>query len=116
MDVSYARKVNVIPEELNVSKDNIWLLLNKITSILIVEIDQISKKILFSNANANRLFNSPNLVGKAFTYGRIAYGEPTFFKYKELLYEMRTSVVTWNNKPAYFIVIERNSFININKF
>ena len=113
MDVFYSKKVYVIPEELNISKDSIWILLNKIASLLIVELD--SKKILFSNAIANRLFDSEDLVGEEFTYGRISYGEPTVFKYKEILYEMRTSIVTWNNKPAYLICIEPTAFININK-
>lgn len=103
MDVLFSRKVNLIPEKLSISKDSIWLLINKISALLIIEIEK-SHKILYCNPNANRIFSENSLIGNKFSYP-IEIGDKNFILVNKVQYTMKTSICSWENQPTYLVLI-----------
>lgn len=117
----FSNKIDIIPASLSISKDSLWQLINKVTSVLIVDINDLI--ILFANPNSmkelkiieqNNSLQISDVIGKPFKYP-ITFGEKNQFILRTLdnfdaLIEVKCSIVTWRNSPAYLLTI--NSFIS----
>lgn len=124
MNAIFKNKIDVIPTSLSISKDNLWQLINKISSVLILDINDLT--ILFVNPNSLKelkiieqddTLEISSVLGKKFKFP-ITYGEKNqivlrTIDNKEALIEIRSAIVTWKGSPAYLILM--NSFITVCK-
>ena len=123
MDLTiFSNKIDILPKGLAISKDSLWQLINKISSVLIVDIND--QTILFANPNSLKelriIEHDPELqltsfLGKKFKHP-ITYGEKIQIVLRtidnfEALIEIRSSIVSWRGSPAYLLLI--NSFISL---
>ena len=122
MDLTiFSNKIDILPPGLAISKDSLWQLINKISSVLVVDIND--QTILFANPNSlkelriieqDSELQIASLLGKKFKYP-ITYGEAlklvlrTLDNYDALI-EIRSSIVSWRGSPAYLLLI--NSYIS----
>ena len=121
LDQIFKNRIDILPQGLAISKDSLWQLLNKISSVLIVDINDFA--ILFANPNSlkelriieqdNELL-IPEILGKKFRYS-VIYGEKNQLVLRTLdntdaLIEIRLSIVSWRGSPAYLLLM--NSFIS----
>ncbi len=122
MDLTiFSNKIDILPQGLAISKDSLWQLINKISSVLIVDIND--QTILFANPNSLKelqiIEQDPELqvasiLGKPFKY-QITYGEKMQLVLRtkdnfDALIEIRSSIVSWRGSPAYLLLI--NSFVS----
>ena len=121
MDSLFTNKIDIIPPALAISKDSLWQLINKVSSVLIVDINDST--IVFANPNSLREIRIieqdnelqlTNILGKRFKYP-ITYGEINRLELRTLdnldaLIEIKSSIVNWRGSPAYLLLI--NSFIS----
>ena len=110
-------KVNILPTSLLISKDDLWQIINNATSVLIVDIND--QTILFANPNSikelriienNEELVISEIVGKKFKFP-IIYGEKFRIDIQtkqglDVSIEMDNFVITWNDSPAYFLIIK----------
>ena len=123
MDLTiFSNKIDILPSGLAISKDSLWQLINKISSVLIVDINNLT--ILFANPNSLKelriIEQDPDLqlttiLGKKFRHP-ITYGEKNQLVLRtkdgfDALVEIRSSIVSWRGSPAYLLLI--NSFISL---
>lgn len=122
LEIVFSNKIDILPNELSVSKENLWQVLNNLTSILIVDI--IDQKILFANPNSIRELRIiekddkliiPNVIGRKLSLP-LSYGEKNQFNFiidndKQVLIEIKTSFVTWTDSPAYLLTLS-SSLVN----
>ena len=121
LDQIFKNRIDILPQGLAISKDSLWQLLNKISSVLIVDINDFT--ILFANPNSLkelRIIEQDNelliseLLGRKFRYP-VIYGEKNQLVLRTLdnndaLIEIRLSIVSWRGSPAYLLLM--NSFIS----
>lgn len=119
MDLIFNNRIDILPKDLAVSKDLLWQLINKVSSVLIVDINDST--ILFANPNSLkelRIIEQDDelqihsLLGKKFRYP-ITYGEKMQIVLRTLtnqdtLIEINSSIVSWQGSPVYLLLI--NSF------
>ena len=121
MDSLFTNKIDIIPPALAISKDSLWQLINKVSSVLIVDINDST--IVFANPNSlceiriieqDDELQLTNKLGKRFK-NPITNGEINRLVLRTLdnldeLIEIRSSIVNWRGSPAYLLLI--NSFIS----
>lgn len=120
--MTYLNKIDIIPNNLIISKDSLWQFINKVTSVLVVDINDNS--ILFANPNSIkelRIIEQDNELQLADVIGRkfkliITYGEKNQFVLRtwdnrEALIEITSSIVSWRGSPAYFLTL--SSFVSM---
>ncbi len=121
MDIKFSNRIDILPKELSISKDLLWQLINKVSSVLIVDINDLI--ILFANPNSLKELKIieqdadlqiASILGKRFRYP-ITFGEKTQIVLRTLentdaLIEIRSSIISWQGSPAYLLLV--NSFIS----
>lgn len=119
MDSIFSNRIDILPPGLAISKDSLWQLINKISSVLILDIND--NTILFANPNSIKELRVieqddklliPQILGKKFKF-QITYGDKNQFVLRsldgnEILLEIRSSIVSWKGLPAQLILM--NSF------
>ena len=110
-------KIDILPTNLSISTDQLWQIINKSTSVLIIDVNNLS--ILFANPNSLKelkiLENNPNLtissiLGTKFKIP-INYGENFTLNLQsqegiDTTIEMDNSLVIWDNSPAYMVILK----------
>ena len=121
MDLIFNNRIDILPKDLAVSKDLLWQLINKVSSVLIVDIN--NSTILFANPNSLKELRVieqddelqiHSVLGKKFRYP-ITYGEKTQFVLRtldnrDILIEINSSIVSWQGSPVYLLLI--NSYMS----
>ena len=121
MESSILNKVKIIPPSLTISKEILWQIINNATSVLIVDIN--NQSILFANPNSikelriienNDKLGISDVCGLKFKFP-ITFGEKFKIVLKtkhdpDILMEIDNFIITWDENPAYLLIIK--SYIN----
>lgn len=117
MESYILNKIEIIPPNLSISKENLWQIINNASSVLIVDIN--NQQILFANPislkelriiEKNKYLNVSDVIGLKFRFP-ITYGE----KFKILLkteddfdvsLEIDNFIVTWDESPAFMLIMK----------
>lgn len=117
METISKNKIDILPSNLTVSTENLWQIINKTISVLIVDINKST--ILFANPNSlkelkviqdNYDLTISTALGKPFNVP-ITYGEKNELVLKQqngsiVTIEIDHSLTIWDDKPAYMIIMK----------